>query len=391
MSGRPAAIRRSLIVLLLAVAAILAVREQAVRAPAGHPLASAASSFPGHPAVIERDLAGAAIRVGMAGGALDPASVDAAQRLAEGRPLSPMPFLFAGARAEMAGQRAEAVGAYRAARQRNPRLPATRFLLANLYLRSAAVRPGLDEMLALSRIAPRSSTTVGSAVAAYARSDGAIATLKPVLDANPTLREQVLGELADDPSNGDLILALEPPGDVDVGPRPWERRLIDAMIRNHRIAEARQFWAQWSAFDPSAFVFNRDFGALDAAPPFNWEIMTTRGGMAEFGRDAGLTIVHYGREDTLFARQLLVLEPGTYRLTALARSDAALPPLVWAVRCGDNHLLAEIPHDRGGRSQGDVTVPATCPNQWIELHARARDTAMTSEGRVVQVALERIR
>ena len=89
-----------------------------------------------------------------------------------------------------------------------PRSPATRFLLADLYLRSGRPIQAMGEMAVLNRFVPASAAGLAPALAAYARDRGTLPQIKAILKSYPELEEPLLAQLSEDARNADAILAL---------------------------------------------------------------------------------------------------------------------------------------------------------------------------------------
>lgn len=389
--GRGIAIRRLAIVVLALGAAVMVLRDLSARAPVEHPLSRLAPLWIGHPASAERIVIAATATAAKNGRPIDPAAASAARDLLADRPLAVTPFLVAGADAQTRGDLAIAERRYRAARLRDPRAPATRVLLADLYLRGGRVRAGLDEMLALTRIAPRAANPIGPALAAYARTPGGAAQLKPVLDANPAIQGQVLAALAADSRNRNLVLALAPVRAAGADPQPWEAPLLSAMVNAGQVADAKALWARWTGRpDANSLLVNADFQPTKASPPFNWELLSGPAGLAEIPAEGGLSIIHYGREPMLMVRQLLALTPGRYKLSVRGETSDDLSVLDWTLRCTAGQDAGQVRLNPGGQGAGVLTVPGDCPAQWLELHARMPEVERTSEGRIRLIALERL-
>jgi hypothetical protein len=126
-------------------------------------------------------------------------------------------------------------------------------------------------------------------------------------------------------------------------------------------------------------LYDSQFRGLPGPPPFNWNLVTSNAGVAERIDMPGLQIEYYGRIDTEFASQLLLLSPGRYRLAFRAQGDAKGEGsrLSWSVACvGKSAPLLQIPIAAITYSPrvlaGEFTVPAGgCPGQWLRLKGAA--------------------
>lgn len=386
--SRPGVLVRGAIVAGALLLAILAVRDWSTRAASSHPLAALGRLWGGHPENLRERLMLASARAARDGAALGPDGREQIQELARSAPLSPTPFLVSGAVSQLAGDTPAAIALYRAARLRDPRDPAARILLADLELRSGAVSQGLANLVAIRRIAPRQAAPVVPALAAFARSPGAAEQIRPVLARDPQLADAVLGELAADPANAGLILSLAPaPGP---GARPsWQARLVETSVGAGRVAEARRLWSRFNAVpeQPGQLIFDPVFTNAGPPPPFNWQLTSGAAGVAERRPGGGLALLHFGREPTVLARQLLQLPAGRYRLAAEFDRRPEPGRLEWRLQCVGQQAAASFPAEAGS---GALTATPGCPGWWLELHALAPETEQQLEVKLRRLDLRRV-
>ncbi|MEO7814687.1 MAG: hypothetical protein ABIR87_04495, partial [Sphingomicrobium sp.] len=164
-----------LLVLVLAVlTGIGAVRAMTFEAPADHPLSALRGTFDRHPeAMVERAMAEIGTAAA-AGGEVPATARQALASVATTMPLRADPFLVEGTIAEIEreGRRAERL--FAAARARDPRSQGARYFLAERYLKTGRILPGLVEMGVLARLSETASQSLVPALAAYARSPGGV-------------------------------------------------------------------------------------------------------------------------------------------------------------------------------------------------------------------------
>jgi len=116
-----------------------------------------------------------------------------------------------------------------------------------------------------------------------------------------------------------------------------------------------------------------DFETAGGLAPFEWQLTdgTDRQGVREprEGAQGQFALSLYGDSAGEIARQLMVLSPGTYRISGRAggvSTDAARPTI--AVICAkDAVVAANIALPAGNRSgfEGTFKIPANCPAQWM--------------------------
>jgi hypothetical protein len=276
------------------------------------------------------------------------------------------------------------------ARWRDPRSPAARYLLADVWFREDKVTEALGEIAVLSRLIPGSAVGLAPALAEYARTPNARERLAPVLARNPQLKVPLLTALAGDPANADLVLALA--GDdarsSDPEMRVWQSRLLDGFLGQGKYGQAYSLWRKMVA-DPiqgQRLLFNGNFRQLAAPPPFNWDFYSGSAGVTE-ATDGHLRIMFYGRESAILASQTLLLPAGRYRLQAPLSGTAPRRTLLWTLTClPGSEELASIDATSGA---GSFTVPPKCEAQGLRLVGQIEDMPIDSDVVVGPVLIER--
>jgi len=223
------------------------------------------------------------------------------------------------------------------------------------------------------------------------------AQARPALEArlvgSPWWRQALLQELA---ARGDIDGARSVFADLAAGktpPSPQEYApLIDRLVDAKDYGGALSAWKTLSRrTDPvSPDLRDGNFTGIPDQTAFTWSAASGVGAIsvvdATSGGAAGRTLrVDYdGFSSPTLPAQLLVLQPGRYRVTWRERLDrAASAPLYWRVRCGDTGQVlvkdqgaAEM---SGGASEWrsmrmDFETPKTgCAGQWLELTANPGD------------------
>lgn len=318
------------------------------------------------------------------------------RRLAELKrvaPLDPRPLLVEAAMAQKEGNLRRAEQLLVEARRLDPRSTAARYLLADVWLREGRIADGLNELAILSRLFRGSTVQLVPALAAYARTPGAAEELGQVLKTHPQLRLPLLGALAADPDNANLILQLDEgsvrkPGEP---PPAWQATLFEGMIGKGSFDQAYGLWRRVSGIPEGVrpLLFNGEFRDLPAPAPFNWRFASGSAGFAEPG-NGSMRVLHYGREAITLASQLLLLPPGSYRFTIAVAGTAAPGALVWTASCvPGRQVLMEMAVGQSGGQTARLDVPANCPAQRLELLGREQDMPQQSDARLGPASIER--
>lgn len=372
------------------LAAVLVVRNALVEEYSESDPAFAARIWPNHPDV--------ALNVGFAQigraaglGQQPPEAAFAAVAAAARRaPLAAEPFLVRGVSAQVGNDLATAERAFREAERRNPRSRAAHYFLAELYLRAGRTADALREISVLSRLLPGSGGSLAPYLAQFARTPGAAADLKGLFREQPELQPAVLGELAKDPANAELVLSLAE-SSRSTGDQSWKTRLLDALVNAGEFDKAREAWSRLTGIPARRGLFDAEFRGSTAPPPFNWSFAAGSGGLAETA-GGSLHVIYYGRDQAVLASQLLTLEAGRYRLAMrLAGSRAKARSLAWRLGCFPNGgAIGEVSlgeADGGGRLMEELTVPAGCLAQRLELVGMPGDVSTEVDVNISELSL----
>ena len=313
-------------------------------------------------------------------------------RLAVERPLDWEPFLVQGAIALKDGDYALAERLILGARQRAPRSPAARFLLAEAYLQTNRPVQAMREMAVLNRLVPAASAQLAPALAEYARAPGAVEQIRTILESYPELETPLLAKLSWDPRNADLILRLATSKPSSGPPPDWQRLLLTTLVNDRQYERAYGIWRRLARSpDLRGGFYNPTFADKTAPAPFNWQLAQGAGGVAEPG-SGGLQVLYFGRDNVELASQVLLLAPGRYRLEASASGNLASDSGVsWKGTCLSNQRsIFTLPLGGSGPFSGEFQVPPDCGAQRVALAADAPAVPQSADFRISGLRLTRI-
>lgn len=353
---------------------------------------AARGAWPSHPEVLSSSVMEEVGRAAGRGEEPGPRVMAAVEQLAVEQPFSPFPFLVHGALAVRRGDYERGEMLLREARQRAPRAPAARYMLADLYLRTGRPLPAMGEMAVLNRLVPGTAAQLAPALAAYAGTPGAPQQLKAILGSYPELEPQLLVQLAASGGDRGLILTLASRGSANAASRAWQSSVLNSMMARRDYPGAYAVWARFADVEPKPWsLFNPSFASIEAPPPFNWDLAQGSGGLAE-PQNGSLQVLYYGREDLSLASQTLLLEPGRYRLAMnIKRQDGDPQGIHWKLSCiGLPRPILDMPLGTGNRFSGEFTVPAGCLAQKLELQASAKDFGERAQFSIGALELTRL-
>jgi len=386
--------RASIVAVLALLLVALVVLSAWVEAYSSTDPQKAAALWPDHPSVI---FASGLEQVGQSAAAGQPIDKELVERLvaaAAKAPLAPEPFLVRGVHAQVAGKSLLAGRAFLEARRRNPRSIAARYFLAGHYLKSGQARLGLDEISALTRLVPQGLGGIAPYLAAYARSPGAMGEVKSLLRRNPQLEPVLLTALAADASDARLAMALWS-GRGGEEARGWQVRLLTTLVAAGRFDEAHSAWLRFTHTPARQDqLINEDFES-GSLPPFGWTLASGPAGVAEPDEGKRLHILYYGREDLVLASQLMILEPGRYRMSMqVSGASSAAKTLAWTIRClpssSEIATMGLASPGKGGLLTVSFPVPpSTCKAQQLELAGNAPEFPEQVELTIANLRLRR--
>jgi hypothetical protein len=196
------------------------------------------------------------------------------------------------------------------------------------------------------------------------------------------------------------VLALKPDDDV-------QRVILKAAIA--RLIEAGAYSAAVAAYDHathakrlSRAVWDGDFSRRTALSPIDWALHDEPGLSGVVQRQnasAGnaLFIIADSDHDGEVARQLLLLNPGVYHLSAvIGDTDAAAPPQIVLACTGEKKVpfvAASFPAaPAAGRRIGiELRVPMGCPAQWLMVRTSPSETRSATPAWIDDIAIMPVR
>lgn len=266
--------------------------------------------------------------------------------------------------------------------------------LADHHGRHGRYREAMEHLGLLLDVHPALRGEVFPALVGFmAGPDGMEAILELLRDA-PAWRRAFLVQAARELERVDPLLELHTR--LRTGERPLTQAelapVVDRMVRD---GEARRAWVLFAASLPEdalpllGNVFNASFEAEPGGMVFDWRFGRVPGALIERVQeldDQGQSItalrVEFLNRRVPFRHvsQLLVLEPGEYRLHGRVRLESLRsgPGLEWVVQCaeGGRGIAGRSERFRGTRAwsafEARVEVPPDCRAQWLRLQLPAR-------------------
>lgn len=312
------------------------------------------------------------------------------QSAARQEPLAPEPFMVRGVQAQVTGDEVLARKAFEAAQWRDPRSEQAAYFLAEQHLRSGDANNGLQQLALLARLSADGPRLIAPYLASYASRPANWPALRRLFRANPHLAEPTLVALASSAPTAPVVLALADPRE-SMRSKRWFPILLTTLTGAGDYARARAIWAKATGVRHSELLHDAAFVDKNSPPPFNWELTSSAVGLAERQPGGRLHILYYGQQDGILATQLLLLSPGSYRLSMQLLGDKARAnALNWSIWCDKAAApISAVTLDKAAAGWR-FTVPTGCKAQWLKLSGSASDLPQQVDTTIANLKLERL-
>lgn len=283
-------------------------------------------------------------------------------------------------RGDLAGAR----DAFARARSADPRALAPRLGLIDSRARIGDAEGAIAETMSLLRLRPDLGARVMPILLAVAADRQGRGLVLDAARQNPAVGEGLLAHASGAPDKAGLVDALLAQPGVPVRAR---KAAISAIAGR---GEYRRAYRLWTGRSAATGIADPAFARGDLPEPFGWTMVHDPNGSASL-RQGGLAVEMSGTLEAELARQVTLLEPGRYRLTALAREvrgglvGGRLSCMSGSALIGGFTLSPARPS-----ANAVIDIPAGCDVQSLTLFGQADDPSGTATGRIARVAVERI-
>ena len=302
------------------------------------------------------------------------------------------PFLFEAVAHMRTGNKVMVPKLLEEARRRNPRSTEVRIFLLDHYLSTGNVAASINEIGVLKQLLPAASEPLASTAINLLAEPKTREQAVKAIRTSP-MRVAILNDLARYGASAYLILAITP--DLKRFPVGSDG-IVDAFINRGDVSGAFLLWAQMQSIDASkgqARIRNASFNQKPN-PPFGWRLFGSPSGTAEI-RDGSAQITHSGASSDVLLTQLLMLPPGSYRLSFETEKGAEnATNFVWRLDCvGGSERLLELPlaslySFEKQTADRFVVPPQGCPGQWIALAGRTLEIPKTRTIKINRVSID---
>jgi hypothetical protein len=212
-------------------------------------------------------------------------------------------------------------------------------------------------------------------------SEGIVRPLAGLLNSMPPWRRAFMERLAagaPDP-NGLVQLIQLIHGSASPDEKVQISTAMQAMINRRQYEPAMRVYRLLAAADArgTPLVRNGRFDRPNPYPPLDWQLLSGVDVGAEQLQGGRLRIHAASGSGGLAARQLLLLAPGSYEISADAGAadDSRAARVAWTVQCTNDQGLKLLEQDLPAlsgriRARASFSVPAGCSGQWLQLNIR---------------------
>ena len=344
--------------------------------------------------------------------ALEPklqAALAAPSAKARQAPLSSYPFALKALMAQRQGRREEAERLMLRALRLEPRSSAIRTWVMNRSFVDGRLTDAVSHAAVLYEIDPSVTPLVSKLLATVSQWPEPRGLVVKKLAGTPYMLDVVRAAKDAGLHRRHTLQLLSARGNERVQGVEQERvKLLEQFIAEGDHAGA---YAAWQSFLPpgsarAAGIYDGGFSGLPGPAPFNWTLTRNDHVQAEpvpSGLPApakALAVRKFSADPATAASQALLLAPGRYRLSYVARREgtgAGSPPFEWKMVCGStNASLARLPL---GASPGEtwtrraevLDVPASCPMSILQLATARTETPTEAMVVVTGLSLDRLR
>jgi hypothetical protein len=240
-------------------------------------------------------------------------------------------------------------------------------------------------------------------LAGLARDRRNIPQIAAALQGNPGWREPFLSTLQSRGFDPGIRFAIMDTGKSNVYTIDRERAAFVAdLIAKTDYERAYLAWISYLPESALASVdtpYDAQFRGMPGPPPFNWQLTAADGDRAEANN--GLDLSYSGRKPATLASQVVVLQPGGYRLrSVVANASSDGPPdsgasLTWRASClPGNRPIGELALDTDVTGRPQLSAPfrvpeEACPAVLLSLIGTASEFPVRLDAHIAGVQFER--
>jgi hypothetical protein len=252
----------------------------------------------------------------------------------------------------------------------------------------------LDRLITV--IPLRRAQTV-AAMAAIVRDPASHPAITKMLATNPGWREDFLYAVNQQGMPADAIFRLTAQNSAKASALFEQSALLQTLLKNHEYERAYLAWVNFlpeASLKQVGAIYDTEFANLAGPAPFNWQLLNSADGSAEFRLPKGLTASYLGAAPATLAQQTILLSPGRYRLSTIASAGDEYNQLAWVITCargGDPVVTTRLLKlsDARQKYSSIFQIPASgCEAQQLALIGTPGEFPRTADAQIDAIHIE---
>ena len=312
-------------------------------------------------------------------------------------PLDPDAQAYLALAAEAKGDTSRARGLMELALRSDGRSLRPRLWLIDHALRHRDYPTAVALLDRLITVIPLRRAQTVAAMAAIVRDPASHPAITKMLATNPGWREDFLYALNQQGMPPDAIFRLTAQNSAKASALFEQSALLQTLLKNHEYERAYLAWINFlpeTSLKQVGAIYDTEFANLAGPAPFNWQLLNSPDGSAEFRTPKGLTASYLGAAPATLAQQTILLSPGRYRLSTVASGKDEYNQLAWVITCargGDAIVTTRLLKlsDRRQKYSSIFQVPASgCEAQQLALTGAPGEFPRTADAEIDTIHIE---
>ncbi|MEO9132643.1 MAG: hypothetical protein ABI240_15750, partial [Sphingomonas sp.] len=252
----------------------------------------------------------------------------------------------------------------------------------------------LDRLIS---VIPAQRAATVAAMASVVRDPASHAAMAKMLATNPGWRHDFLYAANQQGMSPDAIFQLTAQNSAKSSALFEQSALLQSLLKNHEYERAYLAWVNFlpeSSLSQVGAVYDTQFSNLAGPAPFNWQLLSSSDGSAEFRTPNGLIASYLGAAPATLAQQTILLSPGRYKLSAIASGNDEYNQLTWSITCargGDpvaTMRLIKLSDGRQKYSSAFEIPESGCEAQQLALIGTPGEFPRTAEAEIDAIHIE---
>jgi len=249
----------------------------------------------------------------------------------------------------------------------------------------------------LITVIPAQRAATVAAMASIMRDPASHAAMAKTLATNPEWRHDFLYAVNQQGMSPDAIFQLTARNSAESSALFEQSALLESLLKNHEYERAYLAWINFlpqSSLSQVGAIYDTEFANLAGPAPFNWQLLNSTDGSAEFRAPKGLTASYLGAATATLVQQTILLQPGRYRLSVVASGHDEYNQLAWVITCargGDPVATARLTKLSDGRQRYSTVfeIPASgCEAQQLALTGTPGEFPRTADAEIDAIHIE---